>query len=184
MPSVTLRPMMQVLLDLADVPTAASRCCSSTRAAQAGAVFRTLFSCYLASLSGETPNMPFRHAHWYMLSLFPLAALAFWPNYLSKFGKLGVRVSRPRRDRVAVAGACSRPKAGRSTMMPAPGIEARAGQLALFPLFLAGERERSSSAWRSAMSKPPRPSTPCMRRGSRGSTSSGSAGWPISTSRR
>ena len=27
--------------------------------------------------------MPFRHAHWWILSLFPLAALAFWPNYLS-----------------------------------------------------------------------------------------------------
>lgn len=30
--------------------------------------------------------MPFRHAHWYILSLFPLAALAFWPSYLSGFG--------------------------------------------------------------------------------------------------
>jgi hypothetical protein len=30
--------------------------------------------------------MPFRHAHWYVLSLFPLAALAFWPNYLSVLG--------------------------------------------------------------------------------------------------
>lgn len=29
--------------------------------------------------------MPFRHAHFYVLSLFPLAALAFWPNYLSSF---------------------------------------------------------------------------------------------------
>lgn len=27
--------------------------------------------------------MPFRHAHWYILSLFPVAALAFWPSYLS-----------------------------------------------------------------------------------------------------
>ena len=33
--------------------------------------------------------MPFRHAHWYVLSLFPLAALAFWPNYLSKFATAG-----------------------------------------------------------------------------------------------
>lgn len=30
--------------------------------------------------------MPFRHAHWLVLSLFPLTALAFWPNYLSKMG--------------------------------------------------------------------------------------------------
>ena len=29
--------------------------------------------------------MPYRHAHWYLLSLFPLAALAFWPSYLSQF---------------------------------------------------------------------------------------------------
>jgi hypothetical protein len=29
--------------------------------------------------------MPYRHAHWYILSLFPLAALAFWPGYLSQF---------------------------------------------------------------------------------------------------
>lgn len=28
--------------------------------------------------------MPYRHAHWYLLALFPLAALAFWPNYLSQ----------------------------------------------------------------------------------------------------
>lgn len=28
--------------------------------------------------------MPFRHAHWYLLALFPLAALAFWPSYLSQ----------------------------------------------------------------------------------------------------
>jgi hypothetical protein len=27
--------------------------------------------------------MPFRNAHWFILSLFPLAALAFWPQYLS-----------------------------------------------------------------------------------------------------
>ena len=27
--------------------------------------------------------MPFRHAHWWVLSLFPVAALAFWPQYLS-----------------------------------------------------------------------------------------------------
>ena len=29
--------------------------------------------------------MPYRHAHWFVLALFPLAAFAFWPNYLSKF---------------------------------------------------------------------------------------------------
>jgi len=30
--------------------------------------------------------MPYRHAHWYVLSLIPLAGLAFWPQYLSQFG--------------------------------------------------------------------------------------------------
>ena len=34
--------------------------------------------------------MPFRHAHWYVLSLFPLAALAFWPQYLSRFSSAGL----------------------------------------------------------------------------------------------
>ena len=29
--------------------------------------------------------MPYRHAHWFVLSLFPLSALAFWPSYLSQF---------------------------------------------------------------------------------------------------
>jgi hypothetical protein len=29
--------------------------------------------------------MPYRHAHWYLLSLFPLTGLAFWPAYFSKF---------------------------------------------------------------------------------------------------
>ncbi len=29
--------------------------------------------------------MPYRHAHWFIMALFPLAAMAFWPNYLGKF---------------------------------------------------------------------------------------------------
>lgn len=29
--------------------------------------------------------MPYRHAHWFILLLFPLAGLAFWRNYLSQF---------------------------------------------------------------------------------------------------
>lgn len=28
--------------------------------------------------------MPNRHAHWYLLALFPLAGMAFWPQYLSQ----------------------------------------------------------------------------------------------------
>lgn len=30
--------------------------------------------------------MPYRHAHWALLAIFPLAALAFWPGYLSTIG--------------------------------------------------------------------------------------------------
>jgi hypothetical protein len=33
--------------------------------------------------------MPYRHAHWYVLALLPLAALAFWPNYLAQFRTAG-----------------------------------------------------------------------------------------------
>ena len=29
--------------------------------------------------------MPYRHAHWWVLALFPLIAVAFWPNYLGQF---------------------------------------------------------------------------------------------------
>jgi hypothetical protein len=29
--------------------------------------------------------MPYRHAHYYLLLLFPLTALAFWPSYFSQF---------------------------------------------------------------------------------------------------
>lgn len=29
--------------------------------------------------------MPYRHAHWYLLALFPVAAFVFWPSYLSQF---------------------------------------------------------------------------------------------------
>jgi hypothetical protein len=29
--------------------------------------------------------MPYRHAHWYLLAVFPLAGLAFWKSYLAQF---------------------------------------------------------------------------------------------------
>lgn len=34
--------------------------------------------------------MPYRHAHWYLLILFPLAGLAFWFNYLSQLGSVPI----------------------------------------------------------------------------------------------
>ena len=30
--------------------------------------------------------MPYRHAHWWILALFPIAAFAFWPSYVSTIG--------------------------------------------------------------------------------------------------
>lgn len=30
--------------------------------------------------------MPLRKARWYLLALFPITALAFWPGYLSQAG--------------------------------------------------------------------------------------------------
>ena len=33
--------------------------------------------------------MPYRHAHWYILAMFPLAGMAFWRSYLSQFGSAG-----------------------------------------------------------------------------------------------
>lgn len=34
--------------------------------------------------------MPYRHAHWYLLALFPLIGLAFWPTYFSIFSTAAV----------------------------------------------------------------------------------------------
>ncbi len=31
--------------------------------------------------------MPYRHAHWWLLGLFPLIAFAFWPNYLGRLAQ-------------------------------------------------------------------------------------------------
>ncbi|MDJ0653618.1 MAG: hypothetical protein QNJ40_05680 [Xanthomonadales bacterium] len=34
--------------------------------------------------------MPYRHAHWLVLALFPLTILAFWPSYFGKLGEAAV----------------------------------------------------------------------------------------------
>ncbi|HEX3677611.1 MAG TPA: hypothetical protein VHU79_09510, partial [Sphingomicrobium sp.] len=34
--------------------------------------------------------MPYRHAYWYLLALFPLVGLAFWPAYFSIFSTVPV----------------------------------------------------------------------------------------------
>jgi hypothetical protein len=36
--------------------------------------------------------MPYRYAHWYVLALFPLAAFAFWPSYVSQFRTAGAEM--------------------------------------------------------------------------------------------
>ncbi|PXA93506.1 hypothetical protein DMC47_21975 [Nostoc sp. 3335mG] len=41
---------------------------------------------YLPAGSFAGKNMPYRHARWWLLLLFPLIAIAFWPGY---FGQLG-----------------------------------------------------------------------------------------------
>src|SRR5690348_3826679 len=42
--------------------------------------------CYGRHFRGGGHRMPFRHAHWFVLALFPLAALAFWRGYVSVLG--------------------------------------------------------------------------------------------------
>jgi hypothetical protein len=36
--------------------------------------------------------MPYRHAHWYVLALLPLAGLAFWPSYFGQFRTAGAEM--------------------------------------------------------------------------------------------
>jgi hypothetical protein len=36
--------------------------------------------------------MPYRHAHWFVLAIFPLAALAFWPSYLAQVRSAGIEM--------------------------------------------------------------------------------------------
>ena len=31
--------------------------------------------------------MPYRHAHWWLMALFPMIGIAFWPNYLGQFAR-------------------------------------------------------------------------------------------------
>jgi len=82
--------------------------------------------------------MPYRHAHWFLLALFPLAALAFWPGYLATIGTAplqmhahGVTATLWLMLLVAQSWTIH---SGRNAVHRTLG----AASLALFPLFLAG----------------------------------------------
>lgn len=82
--------------------------------------------------------MPYRHAHWFLLAIFPLAALAFWPGYLATIGNAplqmhahGVTASLWLLLLIAQSWTIH---GGRNALHRALG----ASSLVLFPLFLAG----------------------------------------------
>ena len=82
--------------------------------------------------------MPYRHAHWYLLSLFPFAAVAFWPSYLSQFSRVpaefhlhGITATLWLILLVAQSGAIH---SGRRALHRTVGT----ASLILFPLFLMG----------------------------------------------
>ncbi|MEP9357939.1 hypothetical protein [Sphingomonas sp. KR3-1] len=82
--------------------------------------------------------MPYRHAHWVLLALFPLAALAFWPGYLATISTAPVQlhmhgITATLWLMLLVAQSWSI-HAGRNALHRTLG----AASLILFPLFLAG----------------------------------------------
>lgn len=82
--------------------------------------------------------MPYRHAHWYVLALLPLAAAAFWRSYLGQIGQAPLEfhahgVTATLWMLLLAAQAWSI-HAGRRALHRQAGLVS----LALFPLFLAG----------------------------------------------
>ncbi|NYT40546.1 hypothetical protein HZY97_07245 [Sphingomonas sp. R-74633] len=82
--------------------------------------------------------MPYRHAQWVLLAVFPLAALAFWPGYLSIIGTAPLKmhahgVTATLWLTLLVVQSWSI-HAGRNALHRTLG----AASLVLFPLFLAG----------------------------------------------
>ena len=82
--------------------------------------------------------MPYRHAHWFLLALFPLAALAFWPGYLAslttasmEFHAHGVTATAWLLLLVAQSWTIHHGQRGAHRALGT-------ASLALFPLFLAG----------------------------------------------
>ncbi|MDG2535025.1 hypothetical protein P6144_15300 [Sphingomonas sp. HITSZ_GF] len=82
--------------------------------------------------------MPYRHAHWFLLAIFPLAALAFWPGYLATIASAPLQmhahgVTATLWLMLLVAQSWSI-HSGRNPLHRMLG----AASLVLFPLFLAG----------------------------------------------
>jgi hypothetical protein len=82
--------------------------------------------------------MPYRHAHWYLLALFPLATLAFWPSYVSQFTTASMEfhthgITAALWLMLLVAQSWSIHKGGRQLHR-----QLGTASLVLFPLFLAG----------------------------------------------
>jgi hypothetical protein len=82
--------------------------------------------------------MPYRHAHWYLLAIFPLAALAFWPGYLSAIGTAPLQMHAHGITAalwlLLLVAQSSLIHSGNNALHRTLG----AASLALFPLFLAG----------------------------------------------
>lgn len=82
--------------------------------------------------------MPYRHAHWYLLSLFPLSAVAFWPTYVSQLRTAAVEfhthgITASLWIALLAFQSWSIHRGRRETHRSAGMLS-----LALFPLFLAG----------------------------------------------
>jgi hypothetical protein len=82
--------------------------------------------------------MPYRKAHWFLLALFPIAALAFWPGYLSQLSTAPVEfhahgVTATLWLMLLVAQSWSI-QVGRRNLHRVIGLSS----LVLFPLFLVG----------------------------------------------
>ncbi|HYC95107.1 MAG TPA: hypothetical protein VEB39_05345 [Sphingomicrobium sp.] len=82
--------------------------------------------------------MPYRHAHWWILALFPLAGFAFWPSYVStitsasfEFHAHGITAA------LWLALLALQSWSIHSGSVPLHRLSGRSS-LALFPLFMAG----------------------------------------------
>ncbi|MGA0607287.1 hypothetical protein ACO2Q0_14950 [Phenylobacterium sp. VNQ135] len=82
--------------------------------------------------------MPYRHAHWYVLAVLPLAALAFWPSYLGQIGTAPMQFHMHGLTAtlwlLLLAAQSFAIHGGRRSLHRKLGLVS----LALFPLFLAG----------------------------------------------
>jgi hypothetical protein len=82
--------------------------------------------------------MPYRHSHWYVLALLPLAGLAFWPSYLGQISSAPMQMHMHGVTAtlwvLLLAAQSWSIHAGHRALHRRTGLYS----LALFPLFLAG----------------------------------------------